>query len=89
MAKEYEKSAERKKCRRAVANVVVRPCLGEASTHWQSRLRAIQGLNLTLLINAQNQRFIRWIHVQADYVAQLLDEVWIPAQFECLHSVRP
>lgn len=58
----------------AVMNVVVGDAFDVAQSHGQHRLRALQGLNLTLPIDALHQRMIGWVEVQAGDIAHLLDE---------------
>jgi hypothetical protein len=54
----------------------------------QRWLRAIQGLDLTLLVDAQYQGLDRRIQIQSHDIARFLDEVRIPTQLERLHAVR-
>ena len=51
------------------------------------RLRAVQRLDLALLVHAQHQRLVRRVQVQADHVAQLLDELLVAAELEGLGQV--
>ena len=48
---------------RSMTDVVVRDALDVAESHWQQRLRALQRLTLTLLVNAQHQRVLRRIQI--------------------------
>ena len=48
----------------------------------QTRLRAIQRLNLTLLIDAQHQGVFGWIQVKADNVVEFLGKAGIVAEFK-------
>ena len=59
--------------RRAVPLVVVRPPLHLAGLHRQQRLRAVERLNLRLLIDAEHRGMRRRIQIQPDDVADLLD----------------
>ena len=61
-------------CRCAVALVVVGAPLDLAGTHRQKRLRSIKGLYLALFIDADDQRLLGRIEIEADDVAHLLDE---------------
>ena len=45
-----------------------------AEAHRQHRLAALQRLHLTFLIDAEDQRLVRRVQVQADHVPQLLHE---------------
>lgn len=74
--------------RRSVPFVIVRHRATTALLHRQSRLRAVERLNLRLLVDAQHKRFIRRIEIQPDYVIDLLDKVLVPAQPEGLGQVR-
>jgi hypothetical protein len=53
----------REESRRPMPNVVVRVPLRATGSHRKPRLATIQRLDLALLVNTQNQRFIRGIHV--------------------------
>jgi hypothetical protein len=52
----------------------VRTTLGYARHHRQHRLLAIQGLDLALLINAEDQGSVWRGKVKADDIAYLVDE---------------
>lgn len=58
----------------AVPIVVVGYAFDIAKPHRQHRLAAFEGLNLALLVDAQNQRIFRWIQIQPDHIAHLLNE---------------
>jgi len=60
--------------RRTMTNVVVRDAFYVSQAHRQHRLRALQSLNLALLIDTQYQRVIRRIQIKPDYIAHFLDE---------------
>jgi hypothetical protein len=82
--------------RRAVALVVVRHRRGAALLERQARLRAIQRLNLALFIvlkarlrrDAQHQRAVRRVHVEADDVRHLLLEHRVARHLEPLDEMR-
>lgn len=57
--------------------IVVRHGAGTAFLEGQARLRAIQGLDLALLVDGKHQRFIGRIEVEADDILHLLGEVWV------------
>ena len=78
----------RKQRCRAVSSVVVCSSLDLAWAHRQQRLRPLQRLDLRLLVHAQNQRIVRWIHVQTDDVANFLDQQRIGRQLERLNPMR-
>jgi hypothetical protein len=50
----------------------------------QSWLRTIQGLNLALLVNTEDQSLVRWIEGEPDHVRQLLDTLEIATECERL-----
>ena len=82
-------SLQRRKQRRCpMTGVIVASSLELSWSHWQYRLRAIQGLNLRFLINAQNQRFVRWVKVKSHDVTDFLDEQRVFRKFKGLGSVR-
>jgi hypothetical protein len=58
-----------------------------AETRRQHGLRALKCLTLTLLVHAQDQRILERAQIQADDVAQFLDEERIGRQFEALASM--
>ena len=58
-----------KQGRGAVACVVVRPALHLAGLHRQQRLRAVERLDLRLLIDAEHRRMRRGIQIEADDIA--------------------
>ena len=57
------------------------PCVSRRASlrmrwhHGKQRLRAVQRLNLRLLIDTEHNGIVRGRHVQADDVAYLLDEL--------------
>src|SRR5450759_1383436 len=73
---------------RTVALVIMSPAFCLSWAHGQNWLRAIQSLNLRLLVNAQDQRLIWGIHVKPNYISYFVDEQWIPGKFESLAAVR-
>ena len=70
-----------------MSNVVVRDPFDVAEPQGQDRLAALQRLNLALLINAQDQGFIRWVQIQPDNVAYLLDEERVVGKLKVTCSV--
>src|SRR5260370_4602053 len=73
---------------RTVALVIMSPALCLTRPHRQNWLRAIQRLNLRLLVNTQHQGLIRGIQVKPHYISHLFDEQWILGKFEALTTVR-
>src|ERR1700722_2841484 len=72
----------------AGTNEVVRDAFDVAESHRQHGLRAFERLALALLVHAQYQCVLRWAQVQADHVAQLLDEELIGREFEAFAAMR-
>ena len=61
----------------AVALVIVGHGTGTPLLHGQSRLSAVEGLDLALFVDAENQRPIGWIEVEPDHVLYLGREVLV------------
>jgi hypothetical protein len=70
--------------RRAMPDAIVGDTLNIAKSKRKHRLRALQSLNLTLLIDAQHHGVIGRIEVQADDVPDLVDEQRIGGKLEAL-----
>lgn len=77
-----------KQCGRAVTLVVVSDALDVAEAHRQHRLSTLQRLALALLVHADHQRVVRRAEVQANHVAQLLDEERVVGQLEAFGAMR-
>ena len=73
---------------RAGAKVIVRASFWLPDVHWQNRLRALKGLNLRLLVEGEHGGIGRRIHVEADDVAHLLDELGVRRHLERLGQMR-
>jgi hypothetical protein len=71
-----------KQGRGSVALVVMRHRSAAALFHGQARLRAIERLNLGLLIHAQHQRLLRRIQIQAHHIRQFLQKLGVPRELE-------
>ena len=67
--------------------VIVRHRAQPTWLNGQALLRAIQGLNLTLLVDAQHDRVLGRVQLQADNVDQFLNKLRIVGELECLHAV--
>jgi hypothetical protein len=63
--------------------VTVRHRGGSTPLNRQAGLCAIEGLNLTLLVGAQDHGVIRWIDVEPDDVLKLLDKERIVTELKC------
>ncbi len=74
--------------RRPVTLVIVTSALRLARAHGQQRLRPVQGLNLGLLVNTQNQRPVRGIQVKPYDIPYLVNEQRVFREFEGLATVR-
>ena len=80
---------ERCKQRRgAVTLVVVGHRSGAALLHRQAGLGAVEGLNLALFIDAENQRLVRRSEIEPDHILDLLGEVLIARDLERLDQMR-
>jgi len=67
-----------------VADLVVRDPFDIAQTKRQEGLGAIEGLDLTLLVDAQHDGVIRRMEIEADDIAHLFDEERVGGQLEPL-----
>ncbi len=67
---------------RPVADVVVSPTLGPTGSHRQEGPCPIRRLDLALLVDRQDDDALRRAHVEADDVADLLDEVGVGRELE-------
>src|SRR5271154_1261729 len=74
--------------RRAVALVVVRHRPGPALLHGESGLCAIKGLNLALFVDRQHYGVCGRIDIEADDVAQFVDEARVVGQLELAYPMR-
>jgi len=61
----------------AVADVVVGHSLHPAQPHRQQGLGSIESLHLGFLVHAEHHRLVRWVQVEVDDVADLLDKEWV------------
>ena len=65
--------------RRAVAFIVMRHGSDPSLLHRQAGLGAVKRLNLALFVDAEHQRVIEWVHIEANHILQLLDKIgWSP-----------
>jgi len=77
----------REQRRRSMTNVIMRHGSAAAFFHRQPRLRSVERLNLTFLVDTQNQGFFRRIEIQANDVAQLFDKTLVSTEFESFDSM--
>ena len=73
---------------RAGGLVVVGAPLHLARPHGQHRLRAVEGLDLALLVDTEHERTLWRVEIKADDVAHLIDEHRVARQLEGLDAVR-
>lgn len=73
---------------RAVTHVIVRASLRHAGCQRQYGLRAIERLNLALLVHAQHHGLKRRIQVKPDDISHLVDEHRITGEFERFLPMR-
>src|SRR5436190_3247652 len=78
----------RKQGRGAVADIIMRHGSGASFLERQSRLRAIERLDLALLIAAENDRMLGRIQIEADHILELLHELRVVGDFEGPHQMR-
>ncbi len=74
--------------RGAMPFVVVRPAFHLPRPHRQQWLRAIERLNLRLLVDTEHDGVRGRMHVESDDVAHLFDEQRVVRQFERLAAMR-
>ena len=72
----------------AVALVVVGHGTGTPLLHGQSRLSAVEGLDLALFVDAEDQRLVGRIEVEPDHVLHLGREVLVARDFERFDQMR-
>ena len=61
---------------------------GAALLHGQAGLGAVEGLNLALFIDAENQRFVRGIEIEPDHILDLAGKVLVARDLERLDEMR-
>lgn len=83
---EHVQCSEQRGC--AVTNIIVRDAFDVAEAHRQHGLRAFERLTLALLVHAQDQGILGRAQVQADHVAQFLDEELIGRELEAFAAMR-
>src|SRR5271157_4977449 len=82
----HVQSSEQRCC--AVALVVVRHCGRTALLHRQAWLRAVERLNLALLVDAKHQCLVRRVHVETHDVRDLFGELRIVGELEFARQMR-
>src|SRR5271166_6144786 len=70
-----------------VALVIMRHSAATSLMDRQAALRAVQCLDLCLLIRRYYKGMFRRIEVQSNHIYQFLHEVWVVAEFECSRQV--
>src|SRR3990167_984257 len=82
-----EHAEGRKQGGRAVALVVVRHRPTAALLQWKAGLGAIEGLDLTFLVDTQHKGFVRGIEIESDDIVELLDKMFVAADLEGLDEM--
>jgi len=72
---------------RSVPFVIVRLSCWQTGPQRKNRLRAVQRLNLAFLIHAEDDRLIRWVHIEPHNVAHFPSKFRIVTELEGLHSM--
>src|SRR5258707_4892752 len=72
---------------RSVALIIVRLSCWQAGSQGKNRLRAVQRLNLTFLIHAEDDRLIRRVYIEPHNVAHFPSKFRVVTEFERLHSM--
>src|SRR3984893_3213636 len=72
----------------AIAFVIVGHGTGTPLLHGQSRLSAVEGLDLALFVDAEDKRLVWWIEVEPDHVLHLGREVLVARDFEGFDQMR-
>ena len=85
LAVEHAEGREESGC--AIAFVIVGLSSTAALLHRQTRLGPVQGLDLTLLVHAQNQGLVWRIQIQPHNIAKLLDKAFVAAELEGLDQM--
>ncbi len=68
-AREYVEGSEER--RRAVADIVMSLCRGQSRPQRENRRGSLQRLDTALLVNVQNKRMFRGVHIEPDNITQL------------------
>lgn len=77
-----------KQGRCAIPFVVVRLPGRDSRPQRQERLSAVEGLNLTFLVDAENQGFVGRIQIKPDHIVEFLDEALVAAELEGFDQMR-
>ena len=77
-----------KQRRRSVAFVVMSHRAAASLLQGQPGLGPVQSLNLALLVHAEHDGLLRRVEIEADHIGELLQELRISGQLECLDPVR-
>src|ERR1700758_222661 len=72
---------------RSVPLVIMRLSCRQAGPQRKNRLRAVQRLNLAFLIQAEDNRLVRWVDIEPHNVAHFPRKFWVVTEFEGLHSM--
>jgi len=80
LAFEHIESSKQRRC--AVALVVMGHRAGPALLHWQAGLGAIEGLDLRLFVDREDDGMGGRVDIKPDNIAQLVDELRVGGEFE-------
>ena len=83
-----EHAQRREQRRRSMTHVVMRDAFNVAEPQRKQRLGALQGLALALFVDAQHESILGRAQIQADDIAQLVDEEGIGGDLEALGAMR-
>src|SRR5215207_3565311 len=72
----------REERRRPVPDIIMSECAAAALLERQTRLSAVQGLDLALFVDTQDQTLLGRIEVEPNHVRQLFQKLEIPGKFE-------
>ena len=74
--------------RRPVPDLVVGYALSVSQPQWQDRLRSFERLDLGLLVDAQHDGIVGRVEVEAEDIANLVDEGRVGGKLEALRTMR-
>ena len=69
-----------------MANIIMSERAATAFLERQTRLRAVQSLDLALLIDTEDKALIWRVQVKSNHVGQLFQEFDVPRQLEAARS---
>ena len=84
----FDHLERRKQGRRAMALIVMSKGAAAPGFEGQSRLGAIQRLNLALFIHAEHDRILRRSEINTHYIGELFQKLGITGKFEAFGEMR-